>query len=579
MSTDTVLATATGGHLQVPETWMSASGVEPLVLGDPVLVWLKYHGEEQGFHRDASPYDFIDFIGEKGRQFEDKWIEELVPDAVRVCARAHEVRDRAKVRETLELMRAGTPALVQPALWWAPERIYGVPDVLVHTSWLRVHIPHLINGSDPSATAPGLSGNGRRDHYIVFDMKFTSELDSPHKTPDLSSYAGQVRLYAYMLGHLQGIMPQHSYLVTRDRILNPLPIEITSELGRPLDSDLAALRDQYVTIKVDGAQYVPWRDAIVASDLSHRDERWFTAKRTIARECMPGRDPAIVYQIGPTVKRALEGFGFSTLDSLLQVDPGEIPLEQCDNLGPANAERIRAILEANRTGSAVVPPSTPTPAKKEYEFFVDFEYFSNVNVDFERQWPGLEGCEMIFVIGLGWEEEGEWAYRSFAASAENHVRERVMLESFVEFLDRQTEGAFLDGRRSTIYHWTGAEVWQSLRAAERHELPDGHPLRSLPWSDLQKCFLEGPIGLPGAWTYRLKDVTKALANLWLEFNLEWPGDLDQGLRAMVMGWRAYQSQRPLETKEMGIVTDYLEADCRALWAILKWMRSRTGRAA
>ena len=41
---------------------------------------------------------------------------------------------------------------------------------------------------------------------------------------------------------------------------------------------------------------------------------------------------------------------------------------------------------------------------------------------------------------------------------------------------------------------------------------------------------------------------------------------------MVMGWRAYQEPEPLETPEMALLTDYLEADCRALLAVLRWMR-------
>lgn len=42
---------------------------------------------------------------------------------------------------------------------------------------------------------------------------------------------------------------------------------------------------------------------------------------------------------------------------------------------------------------------------------------------------------------------------------------------------------------------------------------------------------------------------------------------------MVMGWRAYAAQHPSETPEMAVLTEYLEADCKALWKVLSWMRS------
>jgi hypothetical protein len=558
---------------------MPASGIEPLVLEDPAIIWLRYHGLAQhSLQPDSSPHEIPDFIGEKARQFEDAWIENLAPaasDCVRVCANAYEVRSAARVHETFELMRRQVPVLIQPALWWAPERIYGAPDLLVHTSWLYGRFPHL----EPTAASPGGADNG--GHYVVLDIKFTSKLDSAQKAQDLASYAAQVRVYSYMLGHLQGIMPRRAYLVTRDRPFDPLPVDVTSTVGRPLDEDLAALRDRFIEIKVNGAQYVPWRDAIVASNLSHQDARWHTAKQIIAHERTPGRDPAIVYRISAEAKRELARRGFPTLDSLLQPDPSTIPLEECNNLGPATSQQIRAILGANRSGLPVILRSKPVLPRKEFEFYVDFEYFSNVNVDFDRQWPALDGCEMVFMIGVGWQDErrgGGWAFQTFVAAAEKHEQEREMLDEFVEFLRRQTGApgdGFLDEARTSLFHWTGAEVMQSLRAADRHQLSADHPLRRLPWSDLHKEFLEAAIGLPGAWSYQLKDVCKALSRLYPDADAlpQWPGDLDQGLHAMVMGWRAYQGPQPLESSEMAILREYLEADCKALGGIVHWLRS------
>jgi hypothetical protein len=561
---------ATGHHRHAPPHWMPATGVEPLALEDPVLVWLRYHGGKYGFQPDTSRYEFLDFIGAKGQQFEDAWIKKMAPNAIRVCTRAHEVRFVGKVQETFELMQRGVPVLVQPALWWAPEQIYGVPDLLVHTSWLETHLPHLMTG------ATDLDGAGKPGHYVVFDMKFTSNLNGTQKANSLEGYAAQVRIYSYILGHLQGIMPQRGYLVTRDQLFDPIPVKITSMLNRPLDRDLAAMRDQFVDIKLHGAEYVPWRDAIVASNLGHREERWHTAKQVIARAKTPGGDPSILFQISSAARRDLARYGFGSLASLLRADPRTIPLEKCAGLGQAKSQQIRAILEANRSGVPVLSSFQRPMPRKEFEFYVDFEYFTNINVDFERQWPALDGCEMIFMIGLGWEEQGDWSFQNFVAPAENHVQERKMLEEFLEFLQTRTGGTFTDGARTSLYHWTSAEVWQALRASDRHRFPESHPLRRLPWCDLQRGFLEGPIGLPNLWSYQLKAVSKAVGRLRPDLAPQWPGDLDQGLRAMVMGWQAYQAPQPLESAEMKTIAQYLEADCRAVWGILAWLRLWTG---
>ena len=76
-----IFAEATAGHKEVPSNWMSATGLRALVQEDPALLWLKYHGAAHGFEEDAKEYSFLEWIGEKGRQFEDKWTREVAPEA------------------------------------------------------------------------------------------------------------------------------------------------------------------------------------------------------------------------------------------------------------------------------------------------------------------------------------------------------------------------------------------------------------------------------------------------------------------------------------------------------------------
>jgi uncharacterized protein len=553
---------AVGGRQEVADDWMAATGIRDLALEDPVLVWLKYHGRRHGFEPDTSPYEFADFIFEKGRQFGDKWIREMAPAAARVCDEATEVRRREKVRQTWALMQEGVPLIFQPALWWAPERIYGVPDLVAHTSWVQRKFPGLLPEPDPA-------------HYVVFDHKFTTKLDSPGsgKKRDLAAYAGQVRMYSYMLGRLQERMPTRGFLVTRDRIFDPLAVLIESSPGGTLDSELARLRDTYVDIKLNGGDRLPWRDDRLAPNLtSTKDAPWHTAKLTIARDRIPGGDPSLVYQIGPRAKADLARHGFATLQSLLDAEPQTIPLEKAWRLGGKTARRIRAILDANRHGRPVRPARTPVPPRRTHELHVDFEFFSNVNVDFETQWPTLEGRAMTFMIGVGWERDGQWMFASFAAPAHEERCELEIFERFLAFLTEHTHGAFADRRATALYHWTRAEARQMGSLFKRHDLARDHPLRSLPWVDLQKPFHAGPVAIPGAWGFGLKEMATALGAHDAEHRVEWPGDLDAGLRAMVMGWRAYESLDPLETAEMKMLNTYLETDCKALWQMLRWLR-------
>jgi uncharacterized protein len=575
MPNQAVIDTALAGHQQVPPDWMPASQVAPFVFDDPAVVWLEHHGAAYGFQPDSSVDGLSDFIAEKSHQFEQKWLREMAPGAVQVCRSGAEARDAGRVRETFALMQQGTPLIAQPALWWAPERIYGLPDLVVHTAWLRAHFPGAIDEAAAHAAAPHLGTGGRDGHYVVLDLKFTTKLEESSKAKDLESYAAQVRLYSYMLGQLQGVMPGRALLVTRDRVADPLPVAVSSRLDQPLDGDLSAIRDRYVDIKVNGARYTPWQDEIVAANPSHQDDRWCTAKEIIARDKMPGGDSRQVVQIGTNASRQLASAGYPSLAALLAQDPRDIPFEGIKGLGAKRAGQIRAVLAANRSGAAVLPPADKIPPRKLFEFYVDFEYFTNVNVDFDRQWPALDGCEMVYMIGLGWDEAGEWRFKAFVAERESQAHELAMAEDLIAFLERMTGGAILDGSRTAVYHWTSAEVWQTRRVADRHQLAADHPLRRLPWVDLQQVFHDGPAALPGAWDFGLKGVAKALGTLDPAWATQWPADLDAGLHAMVMAWRAYQTADPPRSEEIGLIKRYLEADCCALRQILGWLRATT----
>ncbi|MCI0622069.1 MAG: hypothetical protein L0387_10440 [Acidobacteria bacterium] len=562
---------ASSGFEIVPEEWMRASDCRALVQGDPCVLWLEWYGGQHGFTpcRDST-YSFDEFLFRKGRELEAAWLDIYARDGVRVCRHDGEVRSAKSLAATLELMGAGTPVIIHPALWWAPEQIYGVPDLIVLSTWLNEHFPHVLPPAEINAGAI----ENRNGHYVAVDIKIKTEIDHPRSKEDLEILTAQLGMYSYMLGHLQLHMPQSAFAVCRDRVTSPFRIEIKSVLNSPLDTPLAAIRDHWRDIRVNGGKYVPWRDDVVEVNLSCDNERWDAAKRTIATEKMPGGDPTQVVKINLSQKKALTTLGFSSLESLLAVEPANIPFDQCKGIGKGKtAALIRAILEANRSKNPVRPPKSLVPADKKFEFFVDYEFFQNENFDCQKQWPTLHGCSMVFMAGVGYEEDRQFKCTQFIAEKEAVDCELKLLTEFVFFLDQRTRGASCDSSQTALYHWTPPEVWQSENAAKTHQLALDHPLRKLTWIDLNRVFVDGPAALPGCWTTKLKHVAKALGKLDSQYDPAWPEELAGGLGAMVMGWKAYSSSQPLESMEMKCLQQYLAADCRALWQILRWLRS------
>ena len=54
MNIEDIFQRATSGFSQVPEDWMPATGTRAFVFEDPILVWLDFHGEANGFGEDAT---------------------------------------------------------------------------------------------------------------------------------------------------------------------------------------------------------------------------------------------------------------------------------------------------------------------------------------------------------------------------------------------------------------------------------------------------------------------------------------------------------------------------------------------
>lgn len=538
----------TAGREEVDAAWATPSRLRPLFYEDPALVWLEHHGAAHGFMPDAPSASLMAMLERKGREFERAWLSRVAPEAETVCAEPWEARQAGRVRDTLALMERGAPVIAQPALWWPDVGLYGAPDLIVLAGWLRERL-----GADLPADADG---------YVVIDLKFTSKLDAPAKQADWRYYSAQVRLYSFMLGQIQGWMPPEAYLVTRDRLLEPLAVAVGSQCGGPLDPDLAERAAEYRRIASEGGGSRPWRDGWVACNHSHRDERWARAKQSMLERVEGGAVERMWY-VGPGAARKLLDAGIGSLRQLMDCDPDQLPKGVL-----RRRPQMLAIMEANRSGRPLRPAGV-APAEAPFEFFVDCEYFSSVNVDFDREWPELRGLPIIFMLGVGWVEGGAWRYRDFVAAAETLAAERALLCQFADFLLEQTGGEL---GACALYHWSHADPGAVGRAVGRQGWGDDHLLRGLDWRDLEAQCVRHACALPGAWSYSLKAVARALADWDASYDPAWPDELDDGGMAQVLGWQSYQCPAPLESDEMKLLRAYLAADCRAVRQVLRWLR-------
>ena len=281
--------------------------------------------------------------------------------------------------------------------------------------------------------------------------------------------------------------------------------------------------------------------------------------------------------VGPEEAKGLREAGFDSVDGLM-THGHHFDLATVKGLGKGTARKIRAVLDANLSGGAtkLKVPEDIVPPRRKHEFFIDYEFAPSLMVDFEEDWPDLKGREMVFMIGCGWEEKGEWRFERFTAEAYTPDAERTIFEQFIDFLRKQ--GAIYGSKQeatvaegTALYHWSKAEVSQSANVAKRLDMD---VLTFLPWVDLKEAFEVGPLALRGMWNWSIKSVLKAVGDVSPEHRVAYPAGLGSGDSAMVLALRAYQrGGNILNSSEMKLIGEYLSVDCEGLWQILRWLRA------
>ena len=76
----------------------------------------------------------------------------------------------------------------------------------------------------------------------------------------------------------------------------------------------------------------------------------------------------------------------------------------------------------------------------------------------------------------------------------------------------------------------------------------------------------------------LKPLVKALSKIAPEYAVEWPKGLGDGAAAAAVGWKMYDAEEPLKTREYDLLGKYLEIDCKSMWMLLRWMRANCADA-
>jgi len=590
--------------------WVSATKARNWLNDDPLLDWLDRYGEKKGFVPDdkAQGYNprtsFRDFVFGQGDAFEDGVIKLLreQTDVVEIATDWHDSRSLAAAEKTVDAMREGVPIITQAVLRDPQHRTYGMADLLVRSDVLAGLFPEDVTLEEAAVGAPGLDLPDR--HYRVIDIKYRKlELVADGTLGGSArtlAYQSQVWVYNTALGRIGGYEPQVAYLLGRNWKQGKERGEGCLErIGRiRMDNtfdkhDGASLRDLTLRahrwirdVRSDGAGWdvlpVPTRPELYPHMRRDQDDPWHGTKAEIGRQL---EELTLLPGVNPTKRAEAHARG------LMRWSDSRV---SADTLGldGSSGRLCDAVVEANRALEPVVLPPRllldddtwmrPAPL----ELFVDFETVSNMADDF-TQLPREGGLPLIFQIGCGRLEDGEWQFDpdldQWTVDRLDESSEVTIIEAWVARMQELCAERGITLAEARIYHWSPAEASTLTTAynAARVRHP-GNAWPMLPWFDLLGRVVKAvPVAVTGAFNFGLKSIAKSMAAQDLPVT-PWGDGPTDGLGAMVAAWRvdeavAKTGGRLLDDPLMREVADYNRVDCQVMAEILGWLRERESR--
>ena len=204
------------------------------------------------------------------------------------------------------------------------------------------------------------------------------------------------------------------------------------------------------------------------------------------------------------------------------------------------------------------------------EFYLDYETmnsnFGNIRID--NLGVDYENFNIIFMIGVGYEKNNNWEYKSFIANKNTKQGEKDILDLFWIFINNKLK----DSNKTVpiFIHWSQAEKTSYDKSRERNIL-----LPQKKMVDLYQVFLNEPIVVKGALNYSLKSITRALfENNLISTIWDTSSSCANGLNAMLLAYKIYSKQdsNPDEDFTMKEIEKYNEIDCKCLWEIINYLR-------
>lgn len=582
------------------EKWVSASKVRNYLLNDPLLDWLKEYNVNDIYdiplgnnpclknNGKESTDEFTKYIMEQGQKFEnDLYLHKLKPkfrrDIVKVAESLFHITDKKKFQQTVNYMKNGKPIIYQGVLHDKDEKLYGSPDLIIRSDYLKTVFPENSLLYTPFEEKIGSKFNDNF-HYVIVDIKhstlnFNVDNKTLRNTGSIPAYKGQLRIYNKILGNIQNYLPDYSFIFGKRRVLKSKKQSI--EINDPFQS--VGVIDYKGRDKI----YIDLVDEAINWIRTMRDEgkKWALMPKPSVPQLYPnmkndkdGGFSGIKYQLAQSIDEITQIYycGVEKRSKAHQKGVYSFKDRKCNSklLGfkenSKTGKIVDKILEINKQSHYLIKPNKiksniipwRKPLDNQMEFYIDFETM-NSNIEEVHN-------QLIFMVGIGYIENNIWKEETFVSNSTNKLDEINMFQQFYNSIENiKSRNNKTD---SIFYHWHDAEpiFYKKFNCYGLYP--------KLNFIDIKRLFMDEPIVIKGCYNFKLKNVAKSMQKHGM-IATSWDSDniCANGKCAMILASKLYKnySNLDLDIKEEPIMKDiikYNKVDVKVLYEILDYMR-------
>jgi predicted RecB family nuclease len=560
---------------------ISASSVRNYMLDDPIIDFLKEYNinslsdkpskvpnsrkvlnysSSSSSSNPSNKDSFTQHILDSGIEFEDELIKiiQKTHKIVKVSDHIH-CKSKEKFDETINLMKKGTPIIYQGVLHNFENKTFGLPDLLVRSDYInKLFKYNVISDNEAKIPSPKLNVPY---HYKVIDIKHSQislRADGIHilNSDCIPAYKGQLYIYTVALNNILGININKAYIWGKKYIYESKNIkyEITDFFTKLGVIDYDGIDKSYVEetlnainwiteLRTDGMNWhllpYPSRKELYPNMKNDKDGFYHHIKHELSQK------------IGEITNVWNCGYKRREVAHSRNIYSWTSPMCTSDSMGftkGKTASVIDSILNINRQEIDIIRPNKVYFDRKKWKktpsdtvnFYIDFETLnSNFGSIIKDGLVSSTSNPYIFMIGVGYEDNKKWVFKSFVMKQKSQIAECNMFNEFYEYID-----TILTNKKKSkakFYHWSNAEV-SSYNDFKYRNNGGIYNDSNFSFYDLNQVFISEPIIIKGALNFSLKTVAKALhKHKLINSNWDSTSPCSNGLKAMLMANKIYDN--------------------------------------